>query len=267
MLFDPCYTETPRSSVSSRAPSPLNVPDSRLPSPVSTVSDSPTLSATPKTAFRLRDEMRSRDPTVAPTHDASNGPSHTPTTTGHPRSEQPTPVVSMSAGTIDALLDIMDVHAERQLIKSGELDDKLEGVQDGVREIAANFHVAISGREEDSRNLAELCAAMGDVRSVLAHLSTKTSSTDVLEQEEAQAIMESGPLGGTVDGEVKSTFMANEKASEFLPAGHGAGRTNNKQGETILHDEGKSTQLMEQQAESVRYLNELNAVSNDSSVN
>jgi hypothetical protein len=40
------------------------------------------------------------------------------------------------------------------------------------------------------------------------------------------------------------------------------GRTNNTQGQTILHDEGKSTQLMEQQAESVRYLNELNAVSN-----
>lgn len=162
----------------------------------------------------------------------------------------------------------MDVHAERQLIKTGELDDKLEDVQDGVREIAANFHVAISGREEDSRNLAELCAAMGNIRSVLAYLSTKTSNTEVPEQEEAQAIMESGPPpGGAVDGEVKSTLMASEMTSEFLSAGHGAGRTNNKQGETILHDEGKSTQLMEQQAESVRYLNELNAVSNDSSVN
>ena len=32
-----------------------------------------------------------------------------------------------------------------------------------------------------------------------------------------------------------------------------------------MHDEGKSTQLVEQQAESVRYLNELNAVSNDHS--
>lgn len=35
----------------------------------------------------------------------------------------------------------------------------------------------------------------------------------------------------------------------------------------ILHDEEKSIQLMEQQAESVRYLNELNAVSNDSPIN
>ena len=39
--------------------------------------------------------------------------------------------------------------------------------------------------------------------------------------------------------------------------------TNNRQGQTIFHDEGKSTQLMVQQAESVRYLNELNAVSNN----
>lgn len=116
----------------------------------------------------------------------------------------------------------MDVHAERQLIKTGELDDKLEDVHDGVRDIAANLHVAISGREEDSRNLAELCAAMGDVRGVLAYLSTKTSNTEVPEQEGAQAIMESGPLGGTVDGEAKSTLMASEKPSEFLPVGYGA---------------------------------------------
>lgn len=313
--------ETPRTAGSSQAPPSLNVPpDSRLHSPVSAISDSPTLSATPKTAFRLRDEMRSREPTVAPTHDVSERPSPAPITTamGHPPSEQQTPVASLSAGSIDALLDIMDVHAERQLIKTGELDDKLEDVQDSVRDIAANLHVAIAGRGEDSRNLAELCAAMDDVRSVLAYLNTKACNAEVPEQEEAQAVVKSGPLGGTVDGETKSILIASEK-----PAGYGTimeqadvsdlrrkldmllelfatqrnpacsaiprseaslhstpesevangasdrcdkatmddaeGRTNNTQGQTILHDEGKSTQLMEQQAESVRYLNELNA--------
>ena len=42
---------------------------------------------------------------------------------------------------------------------------------------------------------------------------------------------------------------------------------NSTQRQNILHDEGNSAQLMEQQAESVRYLNELNAVSNDSPIN
>jgi len=41
-------------------------------------------------------------------------------------------------------------------------------------------------------------------------------------------------------------------------------RTNNTQ--NVLHDEGNSTQLMEQQAESVRYLNELNTVSDNYSI-
>jgi hypothetical protein len=220
MLSDyPYYTETPRTACSSRAPPSLNVPpDSRLHSPVSAISDSPTLSVTPKTAFRLRDEMRSREPTVAPTHDVSERPSPAPITTamGHPPSEQQTPVASLSAGSIDALLDIMDVHAERQLIKTGELDDKLEDVQDSVRDIAANLHVAIAGRGEDSRNLAELCAAMDDVRSVLAYLNTKACNAEVPEQEEAQAVVKSGPLGGTVDGETKSILIASEK-----PAGYG----------------------------------------------
>src|ERR1700677_1389147 len=150
--------------------------------------------------------MRSRDLTVASTHDASERPSPTPTTTtatGHPPSEHRTPVATLSAGTIDALLDIMDVRAERQLIRT-ELDDKLEDVQDGVQDIAANLHMAISGREEDSRNIAELCTAMGDVRSALAHPSTKTSNAKVPDQEEAQAVVESGPLDGTVAAEASS---------------------------------------------------------------
>lgn len=66
---------------------------------------------------------------------------------------------------------------------------------------------------------------------------------------------ESQVINGASDRCVKATMDDAE------------GRTNNKQGETVLHDEGKNTQLMEQQAESVRYLNELNAVSNDYSVN
>ena len=223
----PCFTEKPTSPVSCRAPSSLNVPNSRLPSPMSAVTDSSTLSATPKSAFRLRDEMRTRSTTVAPTHDAPERSSPVPTTTtatGQPPSEPQTPVCSLSPGSIDALLDIMDVHAERQLIKTGELDYKLEDVQDGVRNIAANLHVAISGREEDSRNIAELCSAMGDVRSALEYLSTKTGNADIPEQEETQAVIKGiAPPDGTVEGEAKSSLIAIEQPSEFLQARYGTG--------------------------------------------
>ncbi|KAF8265235.1 hypothetical protein EI94DRAFT_1804674 [Lactarius quietus] len=317
--------EKPTIPVSSRAS--LNVADSRLPSPVSAVSNPSTLSSTPRSAFRLRDELRTRSLTVAHTHDTSERPSPAPTTStgmGHQPSEPQAPVGSLSTGAIHSLLDIMDVHAERQLIKTGELDDKLEDVQDGVRDIAANLHVAISVREEDSRNIAELRSAMGNIRSALEYLSTKTGDADVPEQEVSQAVVKSiVPLDGAVDGEAKSSITASEQPSEFLRAGYGTGikeadvsdirrkldmllelsasqnnaassatppsetlqhsergsqtangafdrcgettmddteyRTNHRQGPTISHDEGKGTQLMEQQAESVRYLNELNS--------
>ncbi|KAH9176544.1 hypothetical protein EDB89DRAFT_2226630 [Lactarius sanguifluus] len=319
------------SPASSRAPSTLNVPDSRLTSPVSAVSDSSTLSVSvrPKSAFRLRDEMRGRDPTIAHTHGASEGPSPaSETATIHPPSEPPTtPVGSLSEGTIDAFLDIMDVHAERQLIKTGELDYRLEDVQNGVRDVAANLRVAISGREKDSRNIAELRSVIGDVRSALASLSTKTADADVPEPEEIQTVVKNKAPGEVVDGEAKLGLVGSE-LSDFLRANYGTGIeqadisdiqrkldvllelstlqknvapsaaskapqldaaqlfdpesqvpngvsdvpdetimrdagpgewTDNTQKQNILHDEGKSTQLMEQQAESVRYLNELNA--------
>jgi len=117
----------------------------------------------------------------------------------------------------------MDVHAERQLIKTGELDYKLGDVRDGVLDVAANLRVAISGREEDSRNIAELCSVIGDVRSALAGLSTKTGDVDVPEQEETQTVMKNRAPGDTVDGEVKSSLMASEQPSELLRASYGTG--------------------------------------------
>jgi hypothetical protein len=168
--------------------------------------------------------MRARETTVAHTDDASERPIPAPaavTATDHQPSEPPTPVGSLSEGTIDALLDIMDVHAERQLIKTGELDYKLDDVQNGVRDVAANLRVAISGREEDSRNIAELCYVMGDVRSALAGLSSKT---DVPKQEETQTVVKSSAPGADiVDGEAKSSLMANEQPSEILRASYGTG--------------------------------------------
>ncbi|KAH8992814.1 hypothetical protein EDB86DRAFT_2930998 [Lactarius hatsudake] len=202
------------SPASSRAPSTLNVPDSRLTSPVSAVSDPSTLSVSvrPKSAFRLRDEMRGRDPTVAHTHSASEGPSTgtaSETATIHPPSEPPTtPVGSLSEGTIDALLDIMDVHAERQLIKTGELDYRLEDVQNGVRDVAANL-----------RNYVPV---IGDVRSALASLSAKTSDADVPEPEEIETVVKNRAPGEVVDGEAKLGLVGSE-LSDFLRANHGTG--------------------------------------------
>ncbi|KAH8994051.1 hypothetical protein EDB92DRAFT_1795873 [Lactarius akahatsu] len=243
-----------------------------------------------------RSGSTSRDSRSSSRHSVATPLTHGPveTATIHPPSEPPpTPVGSLSEGTIDALLDIMDVHAERQLIKTGELDYRLEDVQNGVRDVAANLRVAISGREKDSRNIAELRSVIGDVRSALASLSTKTSDADVPDPEEIQTVVKNRALGEIVDSEAKLGLVGSE-LSEFLRANHGTGIeqadisdiqrkldvllelstlqrntimrdagpgewTDNTQKQNTLHDEGKSTQLMEQQAESVRYLNELNA--------
>ncbi|KAH9176536.1 hypothetical protein EDB89DRAFT_73540 [Lactarius sanguifluus] len=170
--------------------------------------------------------MRGRDPTVPHTHSASEGPSTgtaSETATIHPLSEPPTTSVgSLSEGTIDVLLDIMDVHAERQLIKTGELGYRLEDVQNGVRDVAANLRVAISGREKDSRNIAELRSVIGDVRSALAAQSTKIGDADVPEQEEIQTVVKSRAPGEIVDGETKSSLMGSELSKRFW-ANYGTG--------------------------------------------
>ncbi|KAH9012142.1 hypothetical protein EDB84DRAFT_1583124 [Lactarius hengduanensis] len=101
------------------------------------------------------------------------------------------------------------------LIKTGELGYRLEDDQNGVRDVAANLRVAISGREKDSRNIAESRSVIGDVRSALAALSTKTADADVPEQEEIQTVVKSRAPGEIVDGETKSGLMGSKLSEKF----------------------------------------------------
>jgi hypothetical protein len=156
--------------------------------------------------------MRSRDSTLPHHRYASERSSSPNSTVSH--------VDSQEDGTVGALLDVMDVHAERQLIKTAELSDQLEVVQNDVRNVAANVRVAILGREEDSRHLAEIQTAVGDVRVALAHLDTQqhdnSSLATTIEErlrgnqgeifqalEEIQALLKSSTLSSTVDDEAK----------------------------------------------------------------
>ncbi len=128
-------------------------------------------------------------------------------------------VDSQMGWTGDALLDVMDVHAERQLIKTAELSDQLEAIQNDVRNAAANVRVSVLGREEDSRHLTEIHTAVDDVRSALAHLDTQqhdrsfTAITQAVDErlrsnqaeifkalEEIQAMLNASTLSGTVEG-------------------------------------------------------------------
>ncbi|KAI0277401.1 hypothetical protein BGY98DRAFT_934432 [Russula aff. rugulosa BPL654] len=321
--------------------SPLGDSDSgRLTSPVSATSDHATLSSRPKSVFRLREEMRARGSTLAQRR--ASGRSSSPTsTTSH--------VGSQMGETVDALLDVMDVHAERQLIKTAELGDQLEIVQNDVRNVAANVRVAILGRDEDSRHLAEIHTAVDDVRSALAHLDTRqqdgssTAITQAVDErlrsnqaeiflalEEIQALLKSSTPNGTVDGGAKPGPMTGEELSDSLPESRSSERQHidladirqklnmlvelsvsrpvplqglrldasqdstprkhvehsehvakpevgqaykstmrnleestgdaltQNHNDDLHHDEDTRAQLMEQQAESVRYLNELN---------
>ena len=193
--------------------------DDCLTSPVSATSGHATLSSRPKSVFRLRDEMHARNSTF-PKHRQASERSLSPTSSH---------VGSQADGTVDALLDVMDVHAERQLIKTAELGDQLEAVQNDVRNVTANMRVSLLGREEDSRHLAEIHTAVDDVRIALAHLDTKqhdNSSTgiDIDERlrsnqaevfqalEEIQAMLKSSTIG-TGDGRANLGPMTGEQRS------------------------------------------------------
>jgi hypothetical protein len=225
-------TEQSMSSGSPQVASPLGGSDDRLTSPVSAASDPLTLSSRPKSVFRLRDEMRARDLTILRRHSISERSVSSPAAAS--------PIDSQADGTIDALLDVMDVHAERQLIKTAELNDQLEAVQNDVGNIAADVRVAISGRERDSQQLTEIHTAVGDVRTVLARLDAKqrddtpvmdpidkglwSNQTQIFQAlEEIQEILRNSTLGKAVDSEVKSNVMTGGQPPALLRASHDIG--------------------------------------------
>ena len=205
-----------------------------LTSPVSATSDHATLSSRPKSVFRLREEMRARSSTLTQRHASIRSSSPT-STTSH--------VGSQTSETVDALLDVMDVHAERQLIKTAELSDQLEIVQNDVRNVAANVRVAILGRDEDTRHLAEIHTTVDDVRGALAHLDTQqhdSSSTAITQAvderlrrnqaetfqalEEIQTLLKSIAPNGTVDGGARPGPVTGDKLSASPPESHSSGR-------------------------------------------
>ena len=232
-LFDavglpvPSGTEQQTSPVSSGV-SPLGDFEDRLTSPASATSDPSTLSSRPKSAFRLREEMRARD-SVLLQHRRASGRS--------PSAAAASPISFQADETAGALLDVMDVHAERQLIKTAELGDQIQVVQADVRGVAANIRTAISGREEDSRQLAEIQTAVDDVRTVLAHLDarqgdSKPPATAIDEGnqaqifqalEEIQAMLKSDAQNCAVDSGAKTVPETVERPSASFPDDHSSG--------------------------------------------
>ena len=230
-LFDavglpvPSGTEQSTSPVSSGASPSLGDSEDRIISPASATSDPSTLSSRPKSAFRLREEMRIRD-SVPLQHRHASGRS--------PSSAAASPISLQADETAEALLDVMDVHAERQLIKTAELSDQIQAVQADVRGVAANIRATISGREEDTRQLAEIQTAVDDVR---AHLDarqcdTKHPATAIDEGNQAQifqalediqAMLGSSAQDSTIDGAAKTAPENVEQPSASFPDNHSSG--------------------------------------------
>ena len=228
-LFDavglpvPSGTEKSTSPVSSGASPSLAGSEDRLISPASATSDPSTLSSRPKSAFRLREEMRARD-SVLPQHRRASGRS--------PSSAAASSISFQADETAEALLDVMDVHAERQLIKTAELSDQIQAVQADVRGVAANIRATISGREEDTRQLAEIRTAVDDVRIVLAHLDARQCDTKhpatVIDDgnqaqifqalEEIQAMLKGDAQNCAVEGGAEAVPETVEQPSASFPA-------------------------------------------------
>jgi hypothetical protein len=204
----------------------LDGSEDRLTSPTSAVSDPSTLPPRPKSAFRLREEMRARD-LVPQQHRRASERSVSP-------SAAASHINSQADEAAGALLDVIDVHAERQLIKTAELGDRLQAVQADVRGVAASMRIAISGREQDTRHLAEIQTTVDDVRTMLTHLDTKQHDTRPPETtidesnqeqifqalEEIQAMLKNGTQNSAIDGEAKTVPVAVEQLSASFPDNH-----------------------------------------------
>ena len=196
--------------------------EDRLTSPASAISDPSASLSRPKSAFRLREEMRARDSVLLQHHRPSGG---------SPSSAAASPISFQADETAGALLDVMDVHAERQLIKTAELSDQIQAVQTDVRGVAANIRAAISGREESSQQLADIQTAVDDVRTVLAHMDARqcdaehpATAIDEVNQaqifqalEEIQAMLKSSAQNSAIDGEATTVHGTAEQPSTSFP--------------------------------------------------
>jgi hypothetical protein len=203
--------------------------EDRLASPTSAASDRLTLSTRPKSAFRLREEMRTRDSVLPQHRRASETSFASPAATSY--------ISSQADDTVDALLDVMDVHAERQLIKTAELSDHLQAVQADVQGVAASMRVAIFGHEQDFRHLTEIQSTVDDVRNVLVRLDAKqrddrplATTVDESNQvqifqalEEIQAMLKNGTQNSTIDCEAETPAVTGEQPSASLPDNHSSG--------------------------------------------
>jgi hypothetical protein len=203
--------------------------EDRLASPASAASDRLTLSTRPKSAFRLREEMRTRDSVLLRHRRVSETSFVSPAATPY--------ISSQADDTIDALLDVMDVHAERQLIKTAELSGHLQGVQADVQAVAASMRVAISSREQDSRHLTEIQNTVDDVRNVLVRLDARqrdnrSPETTVDESnrvqifqalEEIQVMLKNGTQSSTIDCKAESPAVTGEQPSASVPDNHSSG--------------------------------------------
>ncbi|KAI0266742.1 hypothetical protein BC834DRAFT_111163 [Gloeopeniophorella convolvens] len=327
--------QQPTSPVSSQAPISSRFPESRLTSPVSAASTSPEPPSRPKSAFRMRDELRER----RSLHQRASSEQRSSASQAKcPTSTIPSTAGSLADDNACALLDVMDAHAERQLIYTAELGDQLDAVHEDVRTVVADVRAAVCDREQDSRQLAEIRTAVGDVQTALAKMEAKPADADLSgrrlqnlaptptdegrhgvstkeEQmiralEEIQKLLKDNASKADAEGDDEPTVMTNARPFTFLRAHQntsveqvdlgdvqrkldmlldrafstnptsldaqdGDSSTSQKHSERSLSeitpdqvqnlmdllqtDEAKRSLLMEQQADSVRYLNELNA--------
>ncbi|KAI0317198.1 hypothetical protein OF83DRAFT_1172193 [Amylostereum chailletii] len=196
-------------------------------------------SSRPKSAFRMRDEMRNARLGRAPSSNSS--------------STSPVERNTSGGDHIDALLDVMDAHAERQTDQTKDVAERVnvvgvdvkamrdrierngEGLADMAGKVDALRREIVREREEDKKKAR-------DEIHVLANERPQSKEGPALAEglqdvkEKLDALLAKSPLDASTSGET---------ATEIL---------------TLLQNEQNQRVLqMDQQAESVRYLAELNS--------
>ena len=172
-LRTPTVTERMNSDSSENGNSAGNSAD-RLTSPVSAISDYSGLTTPrPKSAFRMRDEMRAMEKSGhrrwAAESEATEFRSMKRTTTDQSSVAERTVIQPSARDGASVVLDALDLHEERYHEHASVIGGQISALYGDVQGISEGIQLALSQRGEDSVQIAEMKSILQTVGNAVTH--------------------------------------------------------------------------------------------------
>ncbi|THH15640.1 hypothetical protein EW146_g4865 [Bondarzewia mesenterica] len=168
----PLGLERPHNDKGESRRSPISS-GSDISSPVSSVSHySGMTTPRPKSAFRMRDEMREQDKTLPKTRasgkDISGLGGVTHDHTGPYYTAEQTMLQPTAMDEISTVLEALDIHSARHHEHTSALEDRIVAVHGNVKDVSEEIRLAKTERERDSAQLKEMHSMLQDVGRTIA---------------------------------------------------------------------------------------------------